>query len=250
LTLRSLTRLAGSGPAAVAPTLDKVGWTDLAERAREIRSPGKTGELLARLRRHVERGEKVLVFTAFRHTLDALAADLSGAGIPAACYHGSLSRRDKDAAVTAFAGDAPVLLSTESAGEGRNLQFCHAMINFDLPWNPMQIEQRLGRLHRIGQQHEVLLANLVARGTVEEHVLRVLESKINLFELVVGELDMILGRVGDEFDFESSVFDAYLGAADDAEFVDALAGLGEQLARARRDYLHTRTAVDQLVGEE
>jgi SNF2 family DNA or RNA helicase len=250
LTLRSLTRLAGSGPAAVAPTLDKVGWADLAVRAREIVRPRKTSELLARLRRHVERGEKVLVFTAFRHTLDALSADLAGAGIAATCYHGSLSRRDKDSAVAAFAGDTAVLLSTESAGEGRNLQFCHAMINFDLPWNPMQIEQRLGRLHRIGQQHEVLLANLVARGTLEEHVLRVLESKINLFELVVGELDMILGRVGDEFDFESSVFDAYLGAADDAEFVDALAGLGEQLARARRDYLDTRTAVDQLVGEE
>ena len=59
----------------------------------------------------------------------------------------------------------PVLLSTESAGEGRNLQFCHVMINVDLPWNPMQIEQRLGRLHRVGQEHDVLLANLVSRGS-------------------------------------------------------------------------------------
>lgn len=250
LTLRSLTRLAGSGPAAVAPTLEKVGWADLATCARQILRPRKTVELLARVRRHVERGEKVLVFTAFRHTLDALAGELAGAGVAAACYHGSLSRREKDAAVAAFAGDVPVLLSTESAGEGRNLQFCHVMINYDLPWNPMQIEQRLGRLHRIGQQHEVVLANLVARGTVEEHVLRVLESKINLFELVVGELDMILGRVGDEFDFESSVFDAYVGAADDGEFVDALVGLGDQLALARTEYLRTRTAVDQLVGED
>ncbi|MGH3978327.1 MAG: DEAD/DEAH box helicase [Pseudonocardiaceae bacterium] len=250
LTLRSLTRLAGSSPAAVAPTLDKVGWGELAERARAIRRPRKTDELLARLRSHVERGEKVLVFTAFRHTLDALAGEVAAAGIPAACYHGSLSRREKDEVITAFRDDVPVLLSTESAGEGRNLQFCHVMINMDLPWNPMQIEQRLGRLHRVGQQDDVLLANLVSRGTIEQRVLQVLESKINLFELVVGELDMILGRVADDFDFEASVFDAYVDAADDAEFATTLEDLGDGLARARSDYLRTRGAVDALVGED
>ncbi|MEO7195614.1 MAG: DEAD/DEAH box helicase, partial [Pseudonocardiaceae bacterium] len=250
MTLRSLTRLAGSSPAAVAPTLDKVGWSDLAARARAIERPRKTDELLARLRTHVERGEKVLVFTAFRHTLDALAAEVAAAGIPAARYHGSLSRRDKDAAIAQFRDDVPVLLSTESAGEGRNLQFCHVMINIDLPWNPMQIEQRLGRLHRVGQEHDVLLANLVSRGTIEERILRVLESKINLFELVVGELDMILGRVTDDFDFETSVFSAYVSAADDAEFAASLEGLGADLARARTDYLRTRGAVDQLVGDD
>ncbi len=250
LTLRSLTRLAGSSPAAVAPTLAKVGWHDLAECARASERPRKTAELLGRLRTHVERGEKVLVFTAFRHTLDALAAALAAAGIPAACYHGSLSRREKDAAVSSFRDDVGVLLSTESAGEGRNLQFCHVMINMDLPWNPMQIEQRLGRLHRVGQDHDVLLANLVSRGTIEERILRVLESKINLFELVVGELDMILGRVTDDFDFETSVFTAYVTAADDAAFAALLDDLGADLARARSDYLRTRGAVDQLVGED
>ncbi|MGH3709404.1 MAG: DEAD/DEAH box helicase [Pseudonocardiaceae bacterium] len=250
LTLRSLTRLAGSSPAAVAPTLAKVGWHDLADRARAIERPRKTDELLARLRTHVERGEKVLVFTAFRHTLDALVTEVAAAGIPAACYHGSLSRRDKDAAVSSFRDDVPVLLSTESAGEGRNLQFCHVMINMDLPWNPMQIEQRLGRLHRVGQDHDVLLVNLVSRGTIEERILHVLESKINLFELVVGELDMILGRVTDDFDFETSVFTAYVTAADDAAFAASLDDLGADLARARSDYLRTRGAVDQLVGED
>ncbi len=250
MALRSLTRLAGSSPAAVAPTLDKVGWPDLAARARAIERPRKTDELLARLRTHVERGEKVLVFTAFRHTLDALAAEVASAGVPAASYHGSLSRRDKDAAVAAFRDEVPVLLSTESAGEGRNLQFCHVMINMDLPWNPMQIEQRLGRLHRVGQDHDVLLANLVSAGTIEERILHVLESKINLFELVVGELDMILGRVTDDFDFEASVFSAYVTADDDAAFAASLDDLGADLARARRDYLRTRGAVDQLVGED
>jgi SNF2 family DNA or RNA helicase len=250
MTLRSLTRLAGSSPAAVAPTLDKIGWSDLAARARAIERPRKFAELLARLRTHVERGEKVLVFTAFRNTLDALTTEVAAAGIPAACYHGSLSRRDKDAAVASFRDEVPVLLSTESAGEGRNLQFCHVMINMDLPWNPMQIEQRLGRLHRVGQTHDVLLANLVSRGTIEERILHVLESKINLFELVVGELDMILGRVTDDFDFEASVFTAYITAPDDHTFAASMNDLGAHLAQARSDYLRTRGAVDQLVGED
>ncbi|MEU3099635.1 DEAD/DEAH box helicase [Streptomyces sp. NPDC006967] len=250
LTLRGLTRLAGSSPQAAAPTLAKAGWPNLAALAREIEGSTKADLLLERLRRHTGRGEKVLVFTAFRQTLDALAARLEREGVEAAVYHGSLSRRGKEAAVAAFRDSAPVLLSTESAGEGRNLQFCHVMVNVDLPWNPMQIEQRLGRLHRVGQEHDVVLTNLVARGTIEQRILHVLESKINLFELVVGELDMILGRVDEDFDFEASVFDAFATAQDDAEFDERLERLGEQLVGARTDYLDSRSAVDALVGDE
>lgn len=250
LTLRSLARLAGSTPAAAAPTLDKVGWADLAARAAAVVRPRKTAVLLERLRMHAERGEKVLVFTGFRATLDHLVQLAAEAGIPAAVYHGSLTRAGKEAAIGAFRDEVAVLLSTESAGEGRNLQFCHVMVNVDLPWNPMQIEQRLGRLHRVGQDHEVLIANLVARGTIEERVLRVLEAKINLFELVVGELDLILGRVDEDFDLESAIFDAYLGSDDDAEFAQRLESIGDDLARARGEYLHSRGTLDALVGDE
>jgi SNF2 family DNA or RNA helicase len=248
LALRSVARLAGSSPAAAAPTLRKIGWDDLAVRAGALGSSPKTAVLLDRLRRSA--GEKVLVFTAFRHTLDQLAAQVAAAGIPAAVYHGSLPRAEKERAVTAFRDEVDVLLSTESAGEGRNLQFCHIMVNMDLPWNPMQIEQRLGRLHRVGQDHDVLLTNLVARGTIEEQVLRVLEAKINLFELVVGELDMILGRVADDFDFESTVFDAFVQSGDDAEFTERMEAIGDDLAQARTGYLASRAALDGLVGEE
>ncbi|HEY2578871.1 MAG TPA: C-terminal helicase domain-containing protein [Streptosporangiaceae bacterium] len=235
-----------------------MGWADLAGQAAAIGSPGKLAELTARLHSACSTSacsnsaapEKVLVFTAFRQTLEALAAELNDQGIPAAVYHGSLARQDKEKAIGAFRDEVPVLLSTESAGEGRNLQFCHMMINVDLPWNPMQIEQRLGRLHRVGQTHDVLLTNLVARGTIEQRILHVLEAKINLFELVVGELDMILGRVDDDFDFESSVFDAYLEAGDDAEFDGRLAEIGESLARARTEYLRDRANTDELTGQE
>ena len=247
LALRSVARLAGSSPAAASSPLRKIGWDDLAVRAEALGSSPKTAVLLDRLRRSA--GEKVLVFTAFRHTLDQLAAQVAAAGIPAAVYHGSLPRAEKERAVAAFRDEAGVLLSTESAGEGRNLQFCHLMVNMDLPWNPMQIEQRLGRLHRVGQDHDVLLTNLVAKGTIEEQVLRVLEAKINLFELVVGELDMILGRVADDFDFESTVFDAFVQSSDDAEFAERMEAIGDDLVRARTGYLASRAAIDGLVGE-
>ncbi len=247
LALLAAQRLAGSSPAVAAPVLSKVGWVDLADRASELGPTEKARALLATARRHVDRGEKGLVFTAFRRTLEWLAEMAAGEGLPAAVYHGSLSRHAKEQAIADFRADAAVLLSTEAAGEGRNLQFCHVMVNFDLPWNPMQIEQRLGRIHRIGQDHEVLLVNLVARGTVEERILAVLEAKINLFELVIGELDMILGNVGEDFDFESSVFRAHVSADDDDQFASSLDVIGDALSKARRGYLASRERTDLLV---
>ena len=249
LALRAIQRLAGSGPHAAIPTLERAGWSDLAERARRVGTTAKSSILLERLGRHVRSGEKVIVFTAFRETLNALARMVGREGLAAAVYHGGLSRSDKDAAVRTFREAVPVLLTTEAAGEGRNLQFCHVMVNFDLPWNPMQIEQRLGRIHRIGQDHEVLLTNLATIGTIEDRILGVLERKINLFELVVGELDMILGRIEDDFDFESAVFQTHVESRDEAEFVERLEALGDELARARMGYRESRERTDRLVGE-
>ena len=246
LALRSVAKLAGSSPAAAAPTLAKIGWDDLARRGSLLTAPAKVAVLLDRLGRFTQAGQKVLVFTAFRQTLELLTDQVPGAAV----YHGSLPRAEKERVIATFRDEAQVLLSTESAGEGRNLQFCHVMVNMDLPWNPMQIEQRLGRLHRVGQEHDVLLTNLVASGTIEEQVLHVLEAKINLFELVVGELDMILGRVDDEFDFETTVFDAFVASEDDAEFGERMAVIGDGLARARTDYLASRASIDNLVSEE
>jgi SNF2 family DNA or RNA helicase len=249
MALRSVLRLAGSSPAAVAPALAKLGWTELEEAAGAFERSAKAEALLDVTRRHLGRGEKVLVFTAFRRTQEWVAGVLARAGVATALYHGGLTRAQKEKAIEAFRGPASLLLTTEAAGEGRNLQFCHVMVNFDLPWNPMQIEQRLGRIHRIGQEHDVVVVNLVGRETVEERILSVLEAKINLFELVVGELDMILGRIDDEYDFERSVYEAHLASSDDAEFVNRLEAMGDQLATARRDYLVSRERNDALIAD-
>lgn len=91
-----------------------------------------------------------------------------------------------------FKERAQVLIATEAGGEGINLQFCHHVINYDLPWNPMKLEQRIGRVHRLGQEHDVHIYNLAIENTIEENILALLHTKIDVFEKVVGDLDAIL----------------------------------------------------------
>ncbi|CAN5837451.1 SNF2-related protein [soil metagenome] len=248
MSLLAVQRLAGSHPAVLGPLLARLGWDDLARVAGSLGPTRKSQAFVELLAQHLSRNEKVLAFTGFLPTLNELARLATEAGIPVAVYHGGLTRKEKDRVMEEFRDHAPVLLATESAGEGRNLQFCSNMINFDLPWNPMQIEQRLGRIHRIGQTHEVVLTNLVSRGTLEDRILAVLESKINLFELVVGELDMILGRVEEDFDFESSVFRAHVEADDDAGFNARLVAMGDQIVEAKLSYRSSRERIDHLAG--
>ncbi len=250
LALSTVQRLAGSSPAALVPTLTRMGWDDLAARAGAVGSSGKARALIALLTRLCERGEKVIVFTAFRETLSLLERVTAEAGLATLSYHGGLRRQEKDAVIGRFAADAGILLTTDAAGEGRNLQVARAMVDFDLPWNPMQIEQRVGRIHRIGQRREVLVTNLVSRGTIEERILRVLEFKLNLFELVIGELDMIIGRVADDLDVGEFVFRAHLESRSDEELEERLDALADDLVRARSGYLAARDRNNSLVPED
>ena len=139
--------------------------------------------------------EKVVVFTTFIDTQRYLAATLRQNGYTVAEFNGQMTLDEKEEAVRSFKASDQILISTEAGGEGRNFQFCHLMVNYDLPWNPMRIEQRIGRLDRIGQKKPVLIYNLFCEGTVEEHVIEVLERRIGLFEESVGSLDPILGEV-------------------------------------------------------
>lgn len=139
---------------------------------------------------------KVLIFTQFRDTQAYLQGILQ-ARWTVRIFHGQLSPSEKDDAVAKFRDEAgpQILIATEAGGEGRNFQFCHTMVNYDLPWNPMRIEQRIGRLDRIGQKHVVSIVNLAVQGTIEERVLEVLDRRIKVFEDTVGGLDPILGTV-------------------------------------------------------
>ena len=128
------------------------------------------------------------------------------------------------------------MVSTESGAEGRNLQFCHQLINYDLPWNPMRVEQRIGRLHRLGQAHEVIIYNLSCNETIEAHVIDLLARKIRMFELVIGELDLILGNIEGDKSFEDLLREAWETATDDEDLATRIHNLGDILTQARREY--------------
>ena len=179
LALHHLLSAAGSSPAAAAAALNRyaerqsasdAAWADL-QRAlrRHSRRVARKQALLDLLQRNPRRRRWSSSITARRCQLAAL---LREQGIAFARFEGGLSGPEKDAAIADFRDRVPVLLSTQSGGEGRNVQFCNTLINFDLPWNPMVIEQRIGRIHRIGQTREVFIFNLVARGTLEDQVLQ------------------------------------------------------------------------------
>ena len=164
-------------------------------------------------------------------------------------FHGSLSGPEKDAAIAEFRDHAPVLLCTQSGGEGRNIQFCNTLINFDVPWNPMAIEQRIGRIDRIGQHREVFVFNLVTRGTLEEQVLALLEEKISMFELVVGEVGAILGALEEEREFPDLVLEAWLETTEVAR-TQAFAALGERLDDASRQHRGAKALDERLFGAD
>jgi superfamily II DNA or RNA helicase len=248
---------AGSSPRALAEALARLDHGDrdeierdeierLSRAASAIRSPAKTKALTALLARSPE---KKIVFTRFLATLADLRMSLEREGCRVAVYHGGLTRGQKDEAIGSFERDADVLLASEVGGEGRNLQFCRTVINFDLPWNPMAIEQRVGRVHRIGQTREVYVFNFCLAGSVEEYVLRVLHEKVNLFELVAGEMEMILGELSEDADFSTIVMDLWAASATMSERDRAFDLFAEQLAGAKLRY-DERTATDKTMFRE
>lgn len=161
---------------------------------REVAVTSKMAELVRLVQADPE---PVIVYTEYIETLRTLRRLLERAGARVHVYSGQLRQREKAEALAAFRAGGGVLLSTEVGGQGLNLQHCHRMVNFDLPWNPMRLEQRIGRIHRFGQQEPVQIMNITAAGTFEEVLQRVLLSKIRLFELVIGEIDSILAYLQD-----------------------------------------------------
>lgn len=261
-TLSTLQREVGSSPQAAEPTLRALaarakdpdrqeGLTALADQASSILSWAKA-EALEKLLGTIlnDPTEKIIIFTHFRRTLNRLVDRLRGMGLSLVVYHGEMDMPAKNQAITDFEHHAQVLLSTEAAGEGRNLQFCRTMINFDIPWNPMRIEQRVGRIHRVGQTRDVRIYNLSARGTVEDYLLEILDQKLNMFELVIGEMDMILGELSDERDFEDLLLDIWVQSQNVESLQTGFNQLGEALLQARQTYQKTREYDDALFGED
>ena len=164
---------------------------------------------------------KILIFTEFVPTQEMLSEFLTDRGFTVTLLNGSMSFDERERAQGAFAGNARIMVSTDAGGEGLNLQFCHVVVNYDMPWNPMRLEQRIGRVDRIGQTRTVRAINVISDGTVEHRVREVLEDKLAVILEEFG-VDKT-GDVLDSAEAEDVFDDLYVQALLDPEAVDAKA---------------------------
>ena len=176
--------------------------------------------------------EKVIIFTEYRASQHYLQWYLQQHGITSVPFRGGFKRGKKDWMRQLFKDRAQVLIATEAGGEGINLQFCNHLINYDLPWNPMRIEQRIGRIHRYGQNKDVHIYNFAIRQTIEEHIMNLLYEKINLFEQVIGQLDDILTDLNIN-DMESEIQGIYAESTSVGEAKIKLNNLSEMIKQTQ-----------------
>lgn len=245
----------------------------LADRAREVGIDTKSKALLAALdvgfeqMARVGAARKALVFTESRRTQDYLRDYLEANGYrgQVVVFNGSNGGRDattiydrwverhrdtgrvsgsraidmRTALIEHFRDEATILLATEAGAEGVNLQFCSLVVNYDLPWNPQRIEQRIGRCHRYGQRHDVVVINFLnERNAADRRVLELLSEKFKLFDGVFGASDDVLGTIESGVDFENRILAIYQTCrtpdAIDAAFHALQAEMDEQI-RSRLD---------------
>ncbi|HEX5546699.1 MAG TPA: SNF2-related protein [Ktedonobacterales bacterium] len=233
-------------------------------RARAEKHPEERGELLALADRCAAivsakeatlldvlaelRDEPVLIFTLRLETAARLREVIRARGRSAESYIGALSRSERETLVQRFnSGGLQTLIATDAGAEGLNLhQRCHIVVNYDLHWNPMRIEQRIGRVHRLGQSRDVRVLNFVLHETIDDYVVRLLYQKISLFTMTVGALETVLSEVQEgEFDLEERILELLLQADDRTKLRREMAELGDDLLSARE----RQTAAESLTAE-
>jgi SNF2 family DNA or RNA helicase len=258
MLLKNLLATAGSSPRALELTIDRMLAKKRLESnyRKEFHAIRKLAGLIGDTRKNKimlklirsATGKKI-IFVNYLGTLEQISSFFTKENISHAVFCGQMSNYEKDEQIQNFKETKDLLVTTEIGGEGRNLQFCHQMINYDLPWNPMRIEQRIGRIHRIGQQNEVRIYNLCAAGSIEDYILDILDRKINMFEMVIGEIDMVLGRIKGEKDFSDRIYHIWIESLSSEDRKKGFTKLAAQLKRFKTQYETTKTLDEKLFGE-
>jgi len=197
---------------------------------------------------------KVIVFTYFRRTLKRLEETLGEAGIQTVVIQGEVKPDERASRVARFREGEPasdplaprVLLTTEVGSEGLDFQFCDTLFNYDLPWNPMRVEQRIGRIDRYGQKSpQVRIYSLYMAGTIEERILQRLYARIGIFEQSVGDLEPILGPITHQLTHE--VFTGRLSAAQEVQVAEKYA---QMVVHRREEDRHLEEQSANLLGQD
>ncbi len=202
----------------------------LVQIAKKVESQSKVNHVINLLKKM---NDKVIIFTEYRATQEYLISKLAEQKITSVPYRGGFNRGKKDWMMELFQRKAQVMVATEAGGEGINLQFCNHIINYDMPWNPMRVEQRIGRVHRLGQTKDVYIYNLSTKNTIEEHILFLLHEKIKMFENVIGSLETILEKLNMK-NFESNIMEMMVESKNENEFKHKLSKIGADFS----NYLH------------
>ncbi|PWR75052.1 DEAD/DEAH box helicase [Methanospirillum stamsii] len=195
---------------------------------------------------------KFLIFTEFVATQMMLKEYLEKRGFSVICLNGSMDIEERQISLRLFSEKIQILISTEAGGEGLNLQFCHIVINYDLPWNPMRVEQRIGRVDRIGQNRDVEVYNLVYKDTVDERVWEVLNKKlwIILQELGFDKLSDILDSSEAEQNFDDLYINALLNPGELQQKIDRLLNIIKSRANQERGYWDVIISDQELSPEQ
>lgn len=199
--------------------------------AKEISIPSKTTRLLQLIR---DLKEKVVIFTDHVATQRHLRDFLSANAVTCTLYRGS--QQEKLSSLRQFAEHCQVMIVSKAGSEGLNLHhYSRSLVNYDLPWNPMRLEQRIGRLQRIGQTKKVQVFNLSLAGTVEDAILDILEKKVKLFELAIGQIDLILGLCFEDENFDDLIWKILIEQDNEKDIRETLmSSVGESLEEGSR----------------
>ncbi len=260
LFLTLLLKESCSSPDAVMATVQNVVMPRLndddAHRLDEVIALGRslppTGKMEAFVREvELMQPEAAVAYVEFFATHERLSALCAERGIPVIAYTGRMSAGEKQEQVERFRKNGGLMLCTEVGGQGLNLQHCRTVINYDVPWNPMRLEQRIGRVHRYGQEQSTKVLHFVTVGTYEEHVLELLTRKLELFTQAIGELEAILSFVEEEESLQQMVAQAICAASSDEDLENNFQTLSDHVEQAAQRYRKSRDATSRMLdGEE
>ncbi len=200
-------------------------------------------------------GTKILLYTKHPATLKYIADILRAQKFSITEFRGGLNNDEKTRRISEFKTKTQILVSTETGAEGLNFQFCSNLINYDLPWNPMAVEQRIGRLDRIGQKKNIFVYNLATKDTMEEHVVDLIINKMCCIGLVMGELPIILFNMGLDSSgksgsskFEEKIMNAFLDSKNNLNrFADEVDKVGKEINYGIKEYEKTKKYTSELL---
>ena len=218
-------------------------YTELMEIANRIKIDTKASDLLNVIKE--DKDSKFLIFAEYHVTQDYLAKILTENGYSVTLFNGKMNLMERSESVEKFRNKSQIMISTGAGGEGQNFQFCHNVVNYDLPWNPMRVEQRVGRVHRIGQKKDVNIYNYAYEHTIDAYILQLLYTKIKLFTMTIGQLDLLFEDITDE-KTGTHFFKEYMTAKNEKELKNKFSALGDDFKNKKQTLT---TAVEQFNQE-